>query len=252
MKLKSSIRLQLSEFKRPLSIFYFIMLIMLLFMAFSIVTIINRGGHATIGGLESGSMIFIFVCGLNSFLSPFRISMANGVSRKTMFVSHLISFASISVFMAAVDTLYAFAATSFVPYRSTFYQIYGSHFTARPVEGIVHSPLFLLQSFLWSVCIYLMCVALGYLISSLYYRMNKAMKLVVSIGVPGLIMIVLPYVDMNYGGGRITRSIIDFIGYITGITADFNPYICMASGLVLFVIFSGFAFLLVRKATVRQ
>ena len=233
-------------------IFYFIILIMLLFMIFSITTIIGRGGNGTIGGLEMSSIIFIFVCGLNSFLSPFRISMASGVSRKTMFAGQVISSLIISVFMAAVDSFYSFAVSFLFPYESTFYQIYGSHFSSQPAEGLLRSPLFLLQSFLWAACVYLACIALGYLISSLYYRMNKALKLTVSIGVPALLMIVLPYVDLNYTGGQVTGAIVNFIGYATGITAGYNPYLCMVSGIAFFAIFSGLSFLLVRKATVRQ
>ena len=90
--MKSAMIYQISEMKKPLLIYYAIIFFLLLasFLTTEVFLHISANG-TTINGIEISSMIFIFVCGLNSFKEPFRMFLQNGLSRKTLFLSYLCS-----------------------------------------------------------------------------------------------------------------------------------------------------------------
>ena len=56
------------------------------------------GGRSSMSGVEFSTVIFIFVCGLNSFKSNFYFAKSNGISRKTFIKGLLISIIPIALF----------------------------------------------------------------------------------------------------------------------------------------------------------
>lgn len=59
----------------------------------------------------------------------------------------------------------------------------------------------------WLFCLYLFALLLGYLITTLYYRMDSKRKVLVSVSVPVLLVLVLPLIDTELFQGRISQAL---------------------------------------------
>ena len=87
---------------------------------------------------------------------------------------------------------------------------------------------------------------LGYMITTLYYRMSKPIKLLVSIGVPVLLIIVLPIMDSALFGNALGRAMAALYEFVTS-----SPAIAMVARVVSVVLFGALAFLTLRRAPVK-
>lgn len=246
MKFNSAFKYQISGMKRPLIIFYIIIYALL---AISILQrLIWTNSNITISGsgLEVSSMIFLFVCGLNSFKSTFNMFLVNGVSRRTMFKSYAAMIAPIAAGMALIDSLNSLLMASLVNYSSFFHQMYHARYgTGLSVQTIA-------EGFLWMFAIYMVFAMLGFFITTIYYRMKKPVKLLVSIGVPVFFFMVLPYADAAIFNGGIYRAIGRFFAKAGGFLDGHNPYIAVLSSLIALVLLGALSFLAMRRATVKE
>lgn len=244
--MKSAMIYQIAEMKKSLLIYYAIMLFLLLasFLTTEVFFHFSVNG-AAINGIEISSMIFIFVCGLNSFKEPFRMFLQNGLSRKTLFLSYICSLLSVTGVMAIVDTSIGAIGHSLGSYQSAFHEFYRQHFSAA-------GPGQVFVVFALSLMLYTTSALAGYFIASLYYRMNKGLKLLVSIGVPVLLIIVLPIVDMGYANGVISRSIGEILLLASGVKAGYNPLYPLGSCIILSSVLAGLTYLLQRRAVIKE
>lgn len=247
MSVRSAVKYQIDESKKPLVIFYSIIYAIMIISILSINTLSGNEAQVRIGGLEAASMIFIFIAGLNSFKETFRMFLQNSLSRKTLFISFVLSIISVSAFMALIDSINAIIAGSITRYQSAFMQLYGQRYT-----GNSSNIQMIIEGFLWYTFAYLFLAMLGYFITILYYRMNSVMKLVVSIGVPSLFIIILPYIDGTFAGGAIFNAIGSFFKTAWGYRNGFNPYYSIVTCTLLSAVFAGFSYLLIRRATIKD
>ncbi|NLY32309.1 MAG: hypothetical protein GX065_05910 [Firmicutes bacterium] len=244
--MKSAMIYQISEMKKPLLIYYAIIFFLLLasFLTTEVFLHISANG-TTINGIEISSMIFIFVCGLNSFKEPFRMFLQNGLSRKTLFLSYLCSLLSVTGVMAIIDTSIGAIGRSLGSYQSAFHEFYRQYF---PAVG----PGQVFVGFALSLLLYTTSALTGYFITSLYYRMSKGLKLLVSIGVPVLLIIVLPIVDMGYANGAISRGLGEIFLLASGVKAGYNPLYPLGSCIILSSVLAGLTYLLQRRAVIKE
>jgi hypothetical protein len=184
----------------------------------------------------------VFVVGLNAFRPTFLMLSANGVSRKTMFVSFLALLGALAVGMAIIDSAYGQIMRAVGDYRSMFEQMYGMEHAASAAS--------IVSGFVWRVCSYLAAGMIGYLITTLFYRMNKPVKLLVSIGVPVLVLFVWPAVDYSLWDGATTKAIGWFIAWSSGLSSG-DPYIGVISDLVLTAALGALSFIALRRAPVK-
>lgn len=251
MNLNASIKYQLYETKRPIIIFYVVILsVILISMTAHILfpdKIIISGN---MNGFELTTMIFLFIAGMNSFRETFRMSIQNSVSRKTMFVSRLISTGIIGAGMALVDRILlslgkllqpenpSFAITSL---HEVLYQRFDGGFL-NVIEGL-----------LFTVASYIMIFLLGYFITVAYYRMNKGCKIAVSIGVPVSLFVIMPMLDALVFNHEIIRFFEKLIFFMFGFSNDApRPFIGILSLILISAVFSGLVWLMIRKATVKE
>ena len=146
--------------------------------------------------------------------------------------------------MAAIDTATTNILNMFMNYRPMFYQFF-KDFTSESSQ-LINTVM----DFTWSTVIYLLALVIGYFITTLYYRMSKMLKIIVSVGVPAMFMIGSPtltiylvkmgYIDEFY-------KLMGFIGYGNG-----NPTIAVIVALVEAAVVAGLAYLLVRRAPVKE
>lgn len=237
MRIKSAFKYQMSEVKKPIIIYYIVVVSLLLLAFFGALWLRQWSGstanvHVDNYGFGGASVIFLFILGLNAYKSTFHMLIANGVSRKTMFISFALMALSVSVGMMAADALISQISThalnSFVHITTRFeYAGFG-------------------MGLLWMFCGNFAAIVIGYLIAVLYYRMNKPVKLLVSIGIPVFFLIILPIFDMYFFRGAVVNALLEAIRFLSGVSTN-NPLIGIASALVL----GGLAYLAIRRAPVK-
>lgn len=254
MNLKNMLLYQLYDNKKPLFIFYTVIISLMVF-----ISIMNASSNSSgsLGGMEMSSVIFIFILGLNSFKSNFHFSLANGISRKTQFISFMGSIITIAVFMALIDTVLGVISSQFIPNQSLYFQVYSLRYgVTMPVNAAVQMSFQLLsEGFLWFIFLYAMMAMLGYCITLIYYRSSKPVKYLVSILPAALVFILFPFIN-RMTDGRLVVNLAAFVGRIMGfgqsIGVNPNPYISMLSFTIGFAILALFSFLLARRAVIKQ
>ena len=244
MKLKQICYYHLYEFCKAVLIFYGVVCALVVFPALFFTTNLES---TRFGGMEPSAIIFLFIAGLNSFKGQFRFMMANCVSRKSQFWGFLVSVPITAGAMAVVDTLLAQAFSLFVNYDSFFYLLYSERYS-QPMVGV-----FQIERLLWSLCLYSAVMMLGYLITVLYYRMNRMQKILVSVLVPVTLIAILPYIDVRYTDGKIFRFIANtFVAALGLAPGVVNPYIPMVVSMLGSIALASLSWLLMRRAVVKD
>lgn len=243
MKQKAAVRYQLRSYRNPILIFYGIILLVYVLLSTIVkVQIFIEDQDLTMNGLNIASVIFLFVCGLNSFKEDFNFFLQNGVSRRTQFTALCLIQPVVAVVMAAVDSFIARLIALFLPCESLFGMIYGGSLEAG-FSG------FLLQT-AWMFCLYLFALVLGYLITVLYYRMGTTLKVLVSVGVPVFCALVLPLLDAICGN-RISGLLVQAAKTVFGLQNGPKPLIGMLFLLACTAVCGIFVRLLQRRAVLK-
>ncbi len=237
MKLKSALKYQLSELKKPVIIYYIVIAALIALFAVLAISFVNNVNvnidgsfNGTVEGYSAATVIFLFVCGLNSFKQQFHMFLVNGLSRKTLFVSTILAFLIASVAMSLINNLIGLACSlAWIYIPSTF-----------SFEGIV-GPIFSFMA----------AAMAGVFITTAYYRMSKALKLIISIGVPVLLFIVFPIMDSILFSGAVSSWLWQVWEAATSLLGKDNPYSMVLFRTFEILVLSVFTWLLTRRATVK-
>lgn len=243
MRLAPALKFQLSSIKWSVIIFYIVIYSLLILMTTSQIIFNDFGGESHIGGMDFASMIFLFVVGLNAFKSTFHMFSANGISRKTLFVSFIATTGILCSGMAIIDSINTLIINQFVEYQPVMMQLFGARYSDMGIATYG-------EGFLWMFFMYAVCMMFGFFLTTAYYRMNRPLKLIISIGVPVFMFIILPILDAQLFSGEIFKAIGMFIAFCTGRLSG-SPYVAMASNAVFYVVLAILGFLLMRRATVK-
>lgn len=246
MKIKSAYKYQINELSKPIIIYYTV-IIALFILTWILDSIWNT--NSMIIGFDAATAIFLFVCGLNAFKQPFHMMMANGISRRTLWISTIAAFCTASAGMALIDNLVGWGMSSILPYNPVFAGQYSVWYGL--LEGFSTTPLMAANGFVWSTFCNLSAAMVGLLITTAYYRMNKPLKLIVSIGVPVLLLIVMPIIDSSLFHGVIYSSIFSFFGWVTSLLGKGNPYSIVLSNVFSIMISGALTWLLIRRAIIK-
>lgn len=228
-------------------IYYFI------FVCVIIALIAISSGIITISGVEISTAIFLFVCGLNSFKSNFHFAKSNGISRKTFIKGLLISSVPIALVMSIIDIIINRINNIFIK-NPTLYDIsygelvghIGSVYEDNWIQSNSLVTIFNTILFQFSLC--LLAYVIGIVINMIYYRANKYVKVLVS-AIPVALIILKGNLSMR--NPSLTLRINEFTDYIFGFNPS-NVFACIKTFLVFTVVLSAIAFLLIRKATIKE
>lgn len=258
MNIKASYNYQLFDLKKSILVYYFVIVCVYLFMTTSMAISIsmsegtNVSGQFAFGGMEFATVIFIFITGLCSFKEVFGMLLQNGISRKSMFVGRVLTSLSIAFGMSVLDMILLLVFKAVPPIvgdnlivSSLYEQLY-----LESAQGLGDFKLYI-TNFFFCFFLYLSFTALGYLITTLYYRMNKAGKIAVSVSVPVGFFIVLPMTDSYVTGGRISDAMARFADFAFGLSSK-QPVNGMITSILAFALFSALSWLLIRRAAVKE
>lgn len=256
MSIKISYRYQLSSHFKALATFYLVVLSVAVFLlSISMISISAAPGESLSGevsGLEISSLIFIFVAGCNSFREEFGMLMQNGVSRKTLFAGRLLTSVTIAFGMATVDKLIYFLCKALVSAYdqlsfSSFFDLLNYYGSNSSVGTITKE----LVSFAFGFALYLSATALGYLLSTIFYRLSKGGRTALCVSIPVGLFVLLPILDGTIANGRIFSFIFRALDKAFGLSAH-QPLYGIISCCLAFIILSALSWLPVRKAYVKE
>jgi len=209
------------------------------------------GGYGYTSGTETSSIIFLFVLGLNFFKENFYFAQANNISRVEYFKAAAIAILQIGLSMAILDVIINRIYNIFGINPTMYDMIYNRFFSLDTnrelwIQSNSMQTLFGTVSLLFAL--YIVALAIGMFITLIYYKCNKIMKLVVSLG-PIAIIAILVNISKNYP--KFSEEAVTFIGNILGLSTS-NAYMAVITFICMFTIIMSFVYLLVRKAVVKR
>lgn len=247
MNIKASYWYQMLDHKKAILIYYFVLVCMItvnfLFSLFS-------PGIIIITGIEGVTAIFLFVAGLCSFKENFGMLLQNSFSRKSMFAGRLLTSVSIALIMALCDkVMIAVSNLLFAKQHFTLVDTFTQGYLQKHPD--MSSFAILVSSFLFSFTLYLSILAVGYMITLLFFRLGKSGKIAVGVGVPVIWCIFRPMVDDFFFQGRFTAAITAFLDSAYGISSG-KVQNAIFTSIALFIAFSLIDWLLMKKAIVQK
>ena len=235
MKSLKVAKINLNDMIKPSLIFYCILIASLILST----VLTNSNIHIMTKGLEIATVIFLFVCGLNSFKENFYFAQSNNISRKSFISGVIASIFPIAIVMAVIDVVINRVANIFTKMPSVYDMLYGNYVGINVLKTSTNwtqenSIIVIINSIL--VCFLLYCLAyvLGIVISMIYYRCNTIMKILVS---------VIGVVLLNLLSFVFDKPIFE--------VASVNIYLGSLSNIFVLIILSGMAFLLIKEAEVK-
>lgn len=249
MRIKSAARYQIYDYIRVIRIYYLFVIGLILLMLLGSAVLMNTG-YFTLGGLDFITCLSLFIVGLLSFKESFLMMLQNSISRKTMFISRLISMAAAGVFAALIDRAIIFAGGILNKMNENLLitGIYDTRFEER--KQILSSLAFNTEALLITMFLYFSISLFGYFISAAFYRMSKAVKSAVLIGFSSLI-ILLPMLDSSIFGRKIGLLLSKVIYFIMGGDKG-SPYNLLISCILSMAVCSGLSWLIIRKAVEKR
>ncbi|MBX4260635.1 hypothetical protein KTC96_05270 [Clostridium estertheticum] len=220
-----------------------------IFIAVLFITINSTG--ISISGIEFSSMIFLFVMGLNFFKENFYFSQANNIPRTDYFKSLVITILPIALGMSIIDvtlnriynifgvgpTMYDMAYGDF----PRFYDYADAWIQNNSIQTLVGTVIFLFA-------FYILAFAIGLLITMIFYKCNKTMKILIFLS-PIAIQAIWGSVIYNFP--EFGEKPGNFIDNILGISTR-NSYICAITFIFLFIIIMCFVYIIIRRVVVKK
>lgn len=250
MNLKVSIKYQLNEYKWSILVFYSAVISILSLLLFFAMRSTNGLNTFSIEGFEGTSLIFLFFVGLFTFKDCFGLLIQNSISRKTIFISKLLSILIISIAMTLMDKIISFVVQHVIAGNESIYYL---GLFREVFSDVLRHNAFLLQivSLLFNFTLYLTFITFGLFLNVLYYRMNKALQIAVSVGVPVCLFIIIPLIDARITNNAIQSTFFKTFNFAYGLS-NHNPYYSIVTSILNFAFFSLLIWLLMRKATIKN
>ena len=175
--------------------------------------------------------VFALLFGLLLFIGNFKVTLANGISRKTFLLANLsaagIIAAAFSIFNLTSVQIHA-GFWNFILFSVVFY------------PDINWTGLLILQ-----FALYFLLIMIGWFITLAYYRSSVLVKWIISLSPVGLYYL-LRVVNALSGGATFTSIWIYFHW------STFNPYRTGISFLAYAAILYGLVYLLIRRAPLKD
>jgi len=235
---------------KPTMIFYGIIITIIM-----VTVVANKMslGTVSMSGIEASTVIFLFVCGLNSFKTNFYFAKSNNISRKTFIKGILISTLPIAFVTSILDIIVNRITNIFIS-NPTFYDMsYGEFYNAGGwssgntwIQSNSLGTIFNTILFQFTLC--LVAYLIGLVINMIYYRCNKMMKTVVSVAPIAVIIIIN---TLAYNFPEIVINISRFINFIFGLD-PINVYAAITTFIVISIALALASFMLIRKAVIKE
>lgn len=198
----------------------------------------------------NSTIFFVFTMGIAGFIEQFKFAICNGISRKTIMVSSILSYSTlvlmITVIELAMEWLFRGAGYVFNLEGIKFLSFSNILFSNYNFSSAFVGEL---MGFITSLCVSLAIIFLGYFMGTLNQRMSKPVKLIVYIGTPVLLVVILPLLFQLFSPAakewffELVSNIFKFVSA--------SPARVSFTALGAAVVLCGFSFLCIRRAPLR-
>lgn len=238
MKLNAMIRYQCRSAVKPLCIFYGILYSLMLFGV--ILAGIAGGGDISTNGAELSCFVYLCFFGSLSFSEDFKYFLQNGFTRRRIYASTLCTFALVSFFMSVFDTLMSTLLGLSGSYVSLFTTLYGGG------QNI-------LAHWLWMLLAYLFFCGISFAAAVLKNRIGKTFFILLLITLGILLFVLLPILAVNVLPAEVTSGLFHFFARLLGFGPNrtLQLWAPMLTFLAATAVFSGFSYLLMRRAELK-
>ncbi len=254
MNIYPSFRYQLSRNKASVTVYYLVWVCCVaLTTVISLIFYDTQGsGVITTNGVSLATAICIFVLSLNAFKANFGMAAQNGVSRRSLFLGHLCTSATLCAILAVLDE----AVTLLIDLTGRLPRVRNeasSLLTTAYRITDMNPAVLALYSVAFSFFLLLAFSGLGYFITALYYRLNTPGKIAVSVAVPCFFIFVVPILKEArdvFHLEALWESMAKAVAQLFQLAFG-APWSCMATCLMLFAVFNAFSWLLIRRASLK-
>lgn len=190
-KTKAVYKYNITTSARPLGIYYFIVLMIII--SFAIIALISSG-NTHVSGIEFATVIFLLVLALADFRENFEALNQYGLSRKSIYVGKVLAFGSLALAAAFIDRLLVIAVEKITSPMENF--LFGSFFTTMYETSFAKLNFWSenLLALLLSFSAYLALLSSGTFISAVFYRSNRIGKIAIAAGIPIFIFVAVPVI----------------------------------------------------------
>lgn len=224
-----------------LVVLYSIMIFILCF--FSVVNALVPA-ESSVSGLSMTSSVMLFVLGIVLFSQGLRFGVANGASRRSIFMGFAAFIISMTLAVTVIDLLlhhlFLLFGMSSVDIVDTLYTEFGTLKNGLAAETAIT---------ICRIVATLAFSAFGFFIGGAYYRMNKPMKIIVSVGAPLLLVFGLPLtIGLLPAPARnvLSRAVVAVLEFLMK-----SPYNMALVSLGFLLVFATLSWLLMRRAPVK-
>ena len=271
MNIKAAYHYEISDYIKSILIYYIIILAFDLFLvlgtgfsSISTSTTTDSSGnvitetvshtanmsHSEFSGMEFVTVIFIFVIGYCAFRNTFGFLIQNSFSRKTILVGQCLTSLTFVLIMTTINELLLIILKTLVSMffsNTEWTSLYEDIYVASPV-GIGSIP-FHIANYFYSFFLFLFAMTAGYLVSLIYYRINRIVKIILNVTLL-VSVILLPSAINDITDGKFYSISNRFFDIILGITAN-HPINAIISFTVLSILITYLSWLLIRRAIVK-
>lgn len=203
--------------------------------------LLTIGRSMSVSGMETSTAFVLFILGLNSFKTQFFMGLQHGVSRRTFVAGTAAALGIVALGVTLYDVCYySLCEGVFARFTSSFQILFDGLMQSLSPAAIV------LQRLTFWFSVNLTCVFAGLFVTSLYYNMNKALKLIVSIGVPVTALFIFPIVDFALWHGSVSAWLSNAVVWIYSL-----PLRASLIHVGLTAAFGALAWLLIRRAQIK-
>lgn len=250
MKLKSTFLYQMRESRNTILIFYGFLCSFMILYLFGCLT--SNSEHS-IYGINSATIIFLFIYGCISFMQGFPLYLQNGVSRKTMFKARLLSNTCIALIMTIANQLLVVIVNFLFSLFPATQSQYGKFMGEFSAIYFWNKPLFTFENIMWSMLISfvssLLVLFLAFFFSSLAYRIPLKFRALFFAGVPIVLFCVCPLIISGFVTDDMIYAFINNVSLFFGVS-NHQPINFVGIFGIMSVIMAGLSWLFTRRAVI--
>lgn len=205
---------------------------------------------AYFGSFEGTGVGFAFVMGIVMYKLSLEMSIQNGISRRTAFIGRLgASFVYSFIISLIFRLFYLLGGGISLVFKNLYFNGMYEELYPKFIEG-TNSVASFFSGFIFYAFMMFAFISIGMFIGNAYYVMNKAVKLIVSIGVPVFLFTILPTLLYLTGNVNLFSILAEALAKSLGIIAQ-NPFYAVPTCTVIASVFMFFSYLMSRKAVLK-
>lgn len=195
------------------------------------------------GGLSAWDILAIFACCgvVSCFKERFHFFLQNGYSRKTLFINLLICMLFTSLFLSVFDYGVTWlSGQGVLSYEALFVSLYSS----------IQPNVFVY--ILWHMCLSMAVFSIVFLLTVLFYRVGKFLRMIIFIVLPVILLVCLPMIEFLLPSLQLFEHMRLGIMWFLGICETLMPYNTVIASLVCMMITLSGAYVILRNLNLQK